>query len=69
MLQADVPLIYIRDLLGHESVVTTEIYAKTDSRHKREVLTNAFTPILDEKKDEKPIWLKNDDLLEWLNSL
>lgn len=69
LLQADVPLIYIRDLLGHESVVTTEIYARTDSRRKREVLTNAFTPILDEKKDEKPIWLKNDALLEWLNSL
>lgn len=69
LLQADVPLIYIRDLLGHESVVTTEIYAKTDSRRKREVLTNAFTPVINEEKDDKPIWLKDDNLLEWLNSL
>lgn len=69
LLQADVPLIYIRDLLGHESVVTTEVYAKADSRRKREVLTNAFTQVLDEKKDEKPIWLKNGDLLEWLKNL
>lgn len=68
LLQADVPLIYIRDLLGHESVVTTEIYAKADSRRKREVLANAFTPITD-VDEEKPVWLKNDNLLEWLNSL
>lgn len=31
LLQAGVPLIYIRDLLGHESVVTTEVYARADS--------------------------------------
>ncbi len=68
LLQADVPLIYIRDILGHESVLTTEIYAKVDSKRKREVLTNAFTPIgIDE--NDKPTWLNDDNLLEWLNQL
>ena len=69
LLQADVPLIYIRDILGHESVLTTEIYARADSRRKREVLTNAFTPIDEEKGNDKPIWLNDDNLLEWLNQL
>ena len=32
MLQADVPLVYIRDILGHESVVTTEIYFTKEKR-------------------------------------
>ena len=31
-------LIYIRDLLGHTSVVTTEIYAKTNPKIKEEQL-------------------------------
>jgi len=69
LLQADVPLIYIRDILGHESVLTTETYAKSDSRKKREALTNAFTPIGEEKGNDKPIWLNDDNLLEWLNQL
>ena len=69
LLQADVPLIYIRDILGHESVLTTEIYAKVDSKKKREVLTNAFSPVGEENDSHKPIWLNNDNLLEWLNQL
>ncbi|MEG2464345.1 MAG: site-specific integrase, partial [Malacoplasma sp.] len=35
LLQAGVNLIYIRDLLGHVSIQTTEIYAKADSNAKR----------------------------------
>ena len=35
LLQSGVNLVYIRDLLGHVSVQTTEIYAKTDSRNLR----------------------------------
>jgi site-specific recombinase XerD len=67
MLQADVPLVYIRDILGHESVVTTEIYAKVDSLKKREVIAKAFSPTIEEPNT--PIWLKDADLLEWLKSL
>lgn len=41
LVQANVNLIYIRDFLGHESVKTTEIYAKADSAAKREALEKA----------------------------
>jgi site-specific recombinase XerD len=65
LLQAGVNLVYIRDFLGHESVQTTEIYARTDSKQKREAIEKAYTGII---KKEKPSWLKNDNLLEWLKS-
>ena len=32
LLQAGINLVYIRDILGHVSVQTTEVYAKADSR-------------------------------------
>ena len=32
LLQAGVNLVYIRDILGHVYVQTTEIYAKADSK-------------------------------------
>lgn len=67
LLQADVPLIYIRDLLGHESVTTTETYARIDSKKKREVLEKAFKPITPEITE--PSWLEDGDLLDWLKSL
>jgi integrase/recombinase XerD len=35
LLEDGVNLIYIRDLLGHASVITTEIYAKTNPELKR----------------------------------
>lgn len=45
LLQGKVPLPYIRDILGHVSVVTTEIYAKVDSKLKREALEKAYPQI------------------------
>ena len=38
LLEAGVNLIYIRDFLGHVSVTTTEIYAKTNPKIKEELL-------------------------------
>lgn len=38
LLQSGVNLIYIRDLLGHVSIQTTEIYARADERAKREAI-------------------------------
>lgn len=38
LLEAGVNLIYIRDFLGHSSVITTEIYAKTNQKIKEEHL-------------------------------
>lgn len=42
LLQAGVNLVYIRDLLGHVSVQTTDVYARADSRKKREAFENAY---------------------------
>jgi site-specific recombinase XerD len=65
LLQAGVNLIYIRDILGHSSVQVTEIYARTDSQKKREVIEKAYTDVT---PDKTPSWLSNNDLLEWLKS-
>jgi site-specific recombinase XerD len=66
MLQSGVNLIYIRDLLGHVSVQTTEIYAKADSSMKRKALEEAYVDVV---SDVLPEWQQNTDLLEWLQGL
>lgn len=66
LLQSGVNLIYIRDLLGHVNVQTTEIYAKADSSMKRKALKEAYTDVV---SDELPEWQQNADLLEWLQNL
>jgi site-specific recombinase XerD len=63
LLQAGVNLVYIRDILGHVSVKTTEIYARTDSQKKREALESAYSEV---KPNNIPAWLVNNNLLEWL---
>jgi site-specific recombinase XerD len=66
LLQAGVNLVYIRDLLGHVSIKTTEVYARADSQMKRNALEGAYqatTP------SEMPIWQKNQELLKWLKDL
>ena len=65
LLQAGVNLVYIRDFLGHESVLTTEIYARVDSKQKREAIEKAYVHII---KKETPAWIENDNLLEWLKN-
>jgi len=66
LLQSGVNLIYIRDLLGHVNVQTTEIYAKADSSMKRKALEKAYADVV---SDELPVWQQNADLLEWLQNL
>ena len=66
MLQAGVPLIYIRDFLGHSEISTTEIYARCDSEQKRKTIENTCPSIT---KSETPIWQKDTSLLGWLQSL
>lgn len=65
LLQAGVNLVYIRDILGHSSVQVTEIYAKTDSKQKREAIEKAY---VDVSPIEEPAWQKNNNLLTWLRS-
>ena len=65
LLQSGVNLVYIRDLLGHVSVQTTEIYAKADSHKKREAIEQAYTHV---SPEIKPQWEGNHDLIEWLRT-
>jgi len=63
LLQAGVNLVYIRDILGHVSVVTTEIYARADSKQKRQALEKAYVDI---NPDEQATWVDNENLISWL---
>jgi len=63
LLQAGVNLVYIRDILGHSSVQVTEVYARADSKQKREAIEKAYTDV---SPEEQPKWQDNDKLLSWL---
>ncbi len=63
LLQAGVNLVYIRDILGHVSIQTTEIYARADSKHKRLALEKAY---VDVSPKEEPTWVNNQNLIDWL---
>ena len=63
LLQAGVNLVYIRDILGHVSIKTTEIYARADSQQKRKALEAAYVKV---KPDEQPVWAHNENLMTWL---
>ncbi len=66
LLRSGVPLIYIRDFLGHVSVKTTEIYTKVDTEQTRKALETAYEVPLQEKR---PAWEKNKSLMSWLSEL
>ncbi len=65
LLEAGVNLIYIRDLLGHVNVTTTEIYMRVSTEIKRKVLENAYTEIVTQ---DVPVWEEDTDLLNWLRN-
>ncbi len=63
LLENDVNLVYIRDFLGHTSVITTEIYAKANPEIKRKAIENLSNEIM---PDEKYTSEEKDELLDWL---
>lgn len=65
LLQAGLNLIYIRDILGHASIKTTEIYARVDSKQKREALEKAYADITPDRP-EKGEWETNPNIRTWL---
>ena len=69
LLQAGVNLIYIRDILGHVSIQTTEVYARADSKQKRDALEAAYADVLPPMTEEKTSWEKDSELKSWLKSL
>ena len=66
MLKANVPLIYIRDFLGHVGISTTEVYARADNDMKRRSLEMAHRDL---SPQEMPDWEDDDNLMEWLSGL
>ena len=65
LLESGVNLIYIRDFLGHESVATTEIYARANPENKRKAIEKNSEELSKgihfSEKDKKDLlsWLKN----------
>ena len=68
LLQAGVNLVYIRDLLGHVSIQTTDIYARADSKAKREALEKAYADLVPNRDSDRD-WEKSKDLRDWLREL
>lgn len=66
LLRSGVPLIYIRDFLGHASVTTTEIYAKVDAEEKRKALECAYEI---PSQELQPDWKTDKNLITWLTDL
>lgn len=66
LLQGGVDLIKIRDLLGHESITTTEIYVRTlDTDLSVALATNKNTP----ENGNVPSWHKDPSIMERLRGL
>ena len=66
LLQSGVSLEIIRDFLGHEQVLTTQIYARANLEMKRKALAHVGN---DSSFPDVPSWKKDGTLLEWLRSL
>jgi integrase/recombinase XerD len=64
--EAGVPLPYIRDILGHVDLTTTEIYARASTEAKRKAPEATYTDIV---TDELPECNHDTGLLNWLASL
>jgi len=63
LVDSGVDLIYIRDLLGHVSVTTTEVYAKADAAKKRDAIEAASKEIVPK---ENALWEADNGLKGWL---
>jgi site-specific recombinase XerD len=61
-----VPLPYIRDILGHVDLSTTEIYARASTEAKRRALEAAYDDVVTADLAE---WNQNPELLDWLATL
>jgi integrase/recombinase XerD len=61
-----VPLPYIRDILGHADLATTEIYARASTEAKRKALEAVYDDVVTAELAE---WNQNPELLDWLANL
>jgi site-specific recombinase XerD len=66
LLESGVNLIYIRDFLGHSSVTTTEIYAKSNPEMKRKAIEQASKKVLPKETLSNK---KKKNLEDWLRTV
>lgn len=66
LLEAGVSIIYIKDLLGHSSIETTEEYLKINNKYKNEAIKKANELL---PKTSLPDWSKDETLLNQLLNL
>lgn len=67
LLQAGVNIIYIKDILGHTDIATTQIYLKADMKMKKEALEKVKIGI--QSEPGQSVWAMDTDLMEWLTQL
>jgi hypothetical protein len=63
---AGVPLPYIRDILGHVDLSTTDIYARASTEAKRKALEAVYDQVVSAELTE---WNQDPELLNWLANL
>ncbi len=66
LLQAGINIVLIRDILGHVSVRTTEMYARVEMETKRKNLEKAYS---DMAPENMPDWNQDESLLDFLENL
>ncbi len=65
LLQSGVPLVMVKDFLGHVDLKSTEIYVQADLDMKRKALDSANGP----QPTQAPTPLLSSSLIEWLEAL
>jgi hypothetical protein len=64
LLQSGVPLVMVKDFLGHVDMKSTEVYVQADLEMKRTALESATGP-----QPTQPAEALPSGLIEWLESL
>lgn len=65
-LEAGIDLQYIKDLLGHADIVTTEIYAQLSVELKRKLMGDVHQQITPDDAISSSSWTDDKNLVEWL---
>lgn len=65
LLQSGVNIVFIRDILGHASIETTDIYARADAEMKRKAIEKLAAQVT----PDIPDWRSDNALINWLKAL
>jgi site-specific recombinase XerD len=65
-LEAGMDLQYIKDLLGHADLSTTEVYAQLNTKMKRKILEEVHPK--EHQSTQYPSWAEDKNLMSWLSN-